>query len=342
MYNQKTFIIAELSANHGNKIDVALETIRAAKEAGADAVKIQTYTADTITLDCDNPYFQIQQGTIWDGTTLYQLYQKAAMPWDWHPVLRDEAERLGLVFFSTPFDPTAVDYLEQMGNPIYKIASFEINDIPLIEYAASKGKPMLISTGVATIQEINDAVEACYRMNNQNVTLLKCTSAYPAKIEDANLQTIRDMRSRFGVQVGLSDHTIGSIVAIGAVALGACVVEKHFILDRAIGGPDSSFSMNPSEFKEMVHLIRQLEMSLGRVQYLDDSKQLASCHFKRSLFVAEDIKAGDAFSIQNVRSVRPNVGLAPVEMNNIIGKKACVDISKGTPLQYHLIQDSYH
>lgn len=342
MSNYKTFIIAELSANHGNNINVALNTIRAAKEAGADAVKIQTYTADTITLNCDNAHFQIQQGTIWDGTTLYQLYQKAAMPWEWHPVLRDEAEKLGLVFFSTPFDPTAVDYLEKMGNPIYKIASFEINDIPLIEYAASKGKPMLISTGVATKQEIKDAVEACYRMNNHNITLLKCTSAYPAKIEDANLMTIKDMKSRFGVKVGISDHTMGSIVAVGAVALGACVVEKHFILDRDIGGPDATFSMNPVEFKEMVHLIRQLELSMGGVQYLEESKQLPSCHFKRSLFVAEDVKAGDFFTYQNVRSVRPNVGIAPIEMKNVIGKKARVDILKGTPLHSHLIEDYHH
>ena len=327
-----TFIIAELSANHGGSLETALKTVRAAKEAGADAIKIQTYTADTITIDCDNEYFQIRQGTIWDGTTLYKLYSQAYTPWEWHQAIRDEAVAKGLIFFSTPFDPSAVDFLEGLKVPIYKIASFEISDIPLIEYVASKGKPMIISTGVATLAEIEEAVTACHRMGNREVTLLKCTSSYPAPVERANLLTIPDMAKRFGVRVGLSDHCMGSVVAMGAVALGASVIEKHFILDRSLGGPDASFSMNPGEFAAMVKDIRSLELALGSVIYdLDEAAKL-SAHFKRSLFITEDIRKGEAFTERNIRSVRPGDGLVPARIKDVLGKRAVRDLQKGTPL----------
>ena len=293
MSEEKVFVVAELSADHGHKLDTALAAVRGAKASGADAIKIQTYTPDTITLDCDNEYFQIAQGTIWDGTTLHKLYQEAYTPWEWHGAIRDEAHACGLVFFSTPFDFTAVDFLESLVTPIYKIASFEINDVPLIEYAASKGKPMILSTGVATLAEIEEAVAACRRVRNDDVTLLKCTSSYPAPVERANLLTIPDMARRFGVRVGISDHTMGSVVAVGAVALGAQVVEKHFTLDRAIGGPDASFSMNPDEFSSMVREIRDMEKARGHVEYELDERAKADSYFKRSLFVSEDIKAGN-------------------------------------------------
>lgn len=337
--NDSVFIIAELSANHGHKLETALATVRAVKECGADAVKIQTYTADTITLDCDNSHFQIRQGTIWDGTTLHKLYQEAYTPWEWHEAIRDEAARCGLVFFSTPFDPTAVEFLDRLGCPIYKIASFEINDIPLIELAASKGRPMIISTGVATEREIHAAVEACRRKGNDEVTLLKCTSSYPAPIEAANLRTIPDMATRFGTKVGLSDHTMGSLVALGAVAMGATVVEKHFILDRSIGGPDASFSMTPDEFKSMVQQIRSLESALGKVEYMSESAPIPSAHFKRSLFVAEDVAAGEEFTLTNVRSVRPNVGVQPIHLPEILGRRAAKRVAKGTPFTWDLCEN---
>lgn len=335
------FIIAELSANHGHRIENAIASLNKAKECGADAVKIQTYTADTMTIDSESAVFKIRQGTIWDGTTLHKLYQEAYTPWEWHAALRDEAERLGLLFFSTPFDFTAVDFLESMGNPIYKIASFEINDIPLIEYAASKGKPMIISTGVGTLQEIHDAVDACRRMGNNDITLLKCTSSYPAPLEKANLLTIPDMKERFGVKVGLSDHTMGSAAPAVAVALGATVIEKHFILDRGIGGPDASFSMTPDEFSEMVCRVREAEKALGTIDYAMDNAALsANAYFKRSLFVAKDMDAGEEFTLENVRSVRPNVGLQPVWLPKVIGKKCTCRLMKGTPLEESHIQES--
>lgn len=333
----KAFIIAELSANHGHSIDIALQTIRAAKECGADAVKVQTYTPDTITLDCDNEHFQIKQGTLWDGTTLYKLYEEAYMPWEWHEHLRDEAEQLGMIFFSTPFDHTAVDFLETMGNPIYKIASFEINDIPLIEYAASKGKPMIISTGVATFDEMRDAVDACKRVGNEQITLLKCTSSYPAPLDQANLLMIPDMAKLLGVQVGLSDHTIGHVAPVVAVSLGAKVIEKHFILDRSVGGPDASFSMTPSEFREMVEAVRAAESSLGKVDYSLSPDAVKSSHFKRSLFVSRNVKAGDVISQENVRSVRPNLGLSPIEFGIINGKSFKVDVAMGEPLTLDML-----
>ncbi|WP_316674126.1 pseudaminic acid synthase [uncultured Tolumonas sp.] len=335
--SKKTFIIAELSANHGHNIENALATVRAVKECGADAIKIQTYTADTITLDCNNEYFQIKQGTIWDGTTLYQLYQEAYTPWEWHAAIQAEAEKLGLVFFSTPFDFSAVDFLENLNVPLYKIASFEITDIPLIEYTASKGKPMIISTGIATLADIEAAVAACRRMGNNDITLLKCTSSYPAPIEEANLLTIPNLAQTFGVKVGLSDHTLGYTAPIVAVALGAQVIEKHFILDRAIGGPDASFSLTPEEFKVMVDNVRQAEAALGKVSYELTDKVKNNRKFARSLFVSKDIKAGELFTLDNIRSVRPNDGLPPAELPRVLGQKAKQELKAGTPLTWDLL-----
>ncbi|MBP4040762.1 pseudaminic acid synthase [Aeromonas sp. SrichE-2G] len=333
----RCFIIAELSANHGHDLATALATVRAAKACGADAIKIQTYTADTITLDCDNQYFQINQGTLWDGTTLYKLYQEAYTPWEWHAAIQAEAHKEGLIFFSTPFDPSAVDFLEALDVPLYKIASFEITDIPLIEYTASKGKPMIISTGIATLADIDVAVQACRRVGNHDITLLKCTSSYPAPVEEANLLTIPNMRQTFGVQVGLSDHTLGEAVAMAAAALGARVIEKHFILDRALGGPDASFSMTPDEFTHMVEGIRQVEAALGVVNYQLNDKTLRNRQFARSLFVCEDMKAGDTFTSRNVRSIRPAHGLPPVHLPSLLGRRASQDIQAGTPLAWSLV-----
>lgn len=326
------YIVAELSANHGHKLENALASVRAAKEAGADAIKIQTYTADTITLDCDQPDFQVNSGTMWDGVTLHQLYEQAYTPWEWHKAIFDEAKRVGIDCFSTPFDKTAVDFLEELGNPIYKIASFEITDIPLIEYAASKHKPMVISTGIATPDDIQLALEACKRVGNEDVTLLHCVSAYPAPMELVNLRTMMDMAQRYGVRVGLSDHTMGADVAIAAVALGATMVEKHFILDRAIGGPDAAFSMQQDEFATMVRSIRNVEKALGTVTYKLDPTAIKGREFSRSLYVAEDMKAGDVITEQNVRSVRPGYGLAPKYLPEIIGRRIKVDKKIGDRL----------
>jgi len=336
---QKTFIIAELSANHGQNLEHALATVRAAKACGADAIKIQTYTADTMTLDCDNEYFQINQGTIWDGTTLYKLYQQAYTPWEWHAALQAEAEKEGLIFFSTPFDPTAVDFLETLQVPLYKIASFEITDIPLIEYTASKGKPMIISTGIATLADIEAAVDACRRVGNHDITLLKCTSSYPAPVAEANLLTIPNLAETFNVKAGLSDHTLGHAVAIAAVALGARVIEKHFIIDREIGGPDASFSMTPDEFKLMVDGIREAELALGRVSYTLTDKIIKSRKFSRSLFVAKYIKAGETITSNNIKSVRPSDGLPPGAISQVLGKTAKTDLKAGTPLSWDLLTD---
>lgn len=326
---KSTYIIAELSANHGHKLENALASVRAAKAAGADAIKIQTYTADTITLDCDSADFQVKSGTLWDGTTLYQLYKQAYTPWEWHKAIFDEAKKVGIDCFSTPFDKTAVDFLEQIGNPIYKIASFEITDIPLIEYAASKHKPMIISTGIATPEDIQLALDACHRVGNYDVTLLHCVSAYPAPLEDVNLHTMMDMAERYGVRVGLSDHTMGSDVAIAAVALGATMVEKHFILDRTIGGPDAAFSMQQDEFASMVQSIRNVEKALGSVVYKTNPATIKGREFARSLYIAEDMKAGDVITEQNVRSVRPGYCLAPKYLPEILGQRVNRDLKKG-------------
>jgi pseudaminic acid synthase len=333
----KTVIVAELSANHNHNIDIALNTITAMAETGADAVKIQTYTADTITLDADTEYFRIKQGTIWDGRTLYDLYNEASTPWDWHDTLKARAESLGMVFFSSPFDKSAVDFLEDRYIPMYKIASFEITDIPLIEYVAAKGKPVIISTGIATIGEIQEAVDACFRAGNQEVTLLKCTSSYPAPVEQANLRTMENMGKTFGVGFGLSDHTMGSDVAIAATALGATLVEKHFILDRNVGGPDSSFSMEPAEFAEMVRSIRNVEAALGSVSYLADASNLKSRAFSRSLFVIRDVDPGEPVSLENVRSIRPGNGLPPKYLAAVLGRKFASSQKKGMPLSWAML-----
>ena len=327
----KTFIIAEMSANHNHKLEVALETIKAAKKAGADAIKIQTYTADTLTLDCDKPDFVCGKG-LWEGRTLYSLYQEAYTPWEWHKAIFKTAEEEGITCFSTPFDKTAVDFLEELGNPIYKIASFEITDIPLIKYIASKRKPIILSTGIAMEEDIHLALETIHSQGNEDVTLLKCTSAYPAPIEDANLLTIPDMRNRFGTRVGLSDHTEGITVPMAAVALGAEVVEKHFIIDKNIGGPDAAFSMEPNEFQMMVKNIRLVERALGEVSYPTNPHHIKGREFARSLYIAEDIKVGEIITDKNVRSVRPGYGLHPKYYNEIMGKKICKDMKKGDRL----------
>lgn len=328
----KTFIIAELSANHNHKKEIALESIKAAKEAGADAVKIQTYTADTLTIDCDNEYFQLKQGTLWDGTTFYKLYQQAYTPWEWHQELFDYAKTIKIPLFSTPFDKTAVDFLEKLNNPIIKIASFELVDIPLIEYAASKGKPMIMSTGIATFQEIQDAIAACRRVGNNDITLLKCTSSYPAPLNEANLLTIPDMAKRFGCKVGLSDHSTGNVAACTAVVLGARVVEKHFIIDRSIGGPDAAFSMTKNEFEEMVKRIRETEECLGAVSYELSDKMKANRKFARSLFACADIAKGELFTEHNIRSIRPGDGCSPKYLPQLLGNPSQRAYKRGEPI----------
>lgn len=332
--NKKScFIIAELSANHGGKIETAIETIRAAKRCGADAIKLQTYTADTITLNSNNPDFIIKGGTIWDDQKLYDLYQEAHLPWEWHQQLFQTAEEEGLVCFSSPFDNTAVDFLESLNTPIYKIASFEINDIPLIKYTASKGKPMILSTGIATYDEISLAIETCRSVGNNDITLLKCTSSYPAPIEEANLIMMKRFAQDFNVKVGLSDHTLGITVPVVAVAMGACVIEKHFILDRSIGGPDASFSLDEQEFTEMVKAVRQAELAIGIESYELTEKQISGKRFARSIYVAKDIKKGDVFTTENLKIVRPSFGLSPIHWEEVLGQKAKKDLSFGDRLQ---------
>ena len=328
----KTFIVAELSANHGHKLETALESVRAIAETGEDAVKIQTYTADTITLDCDRDDFVVGGGTLWDNTKLYDLYKEAYTPWEWHQAIFDEAKKCGLMCFSTPFDNTAVDFLNSLGNPIMKIASFEITDVNLIRYAASKGKPMVISTGIATIEDIELAINTCKEAGNNDVTLLHCVSAYPAPLESVNLRTMLDMKDRFGVKIGLSDHTMGADVAIAAVALGAELVEKHFILDRNIGGPDAAFSMTVDEFSSMVKSIRNVEKAIGDVSYHTDPSLIKGRQFSRSLYIAEDMMCGDVITEKNVRSVRPGFGLHPKYLNDILGKKVTKNMKKGDRL----------
>lgn len=330
----KTYIIAEMSANHCGDKELARRIILAAKNAGADAVKVQTYTADTITIDCRNEEFLIRdQKSLWNGETLYSLYQKAYTPWEWQGELKDYADEIGISFFSTPFDDSAVDFLESIHVPLYKIASFEAFDYPLIKYAASKGKPMIISTGVSTLQEMQDAVDACQSVGNNDITLLKCTSAYPAPVENMNLRTLRDMIERFGAQgvkVGLSDHSMSIIPPVTAVTLGATVIEKHVTLDRALGGADSGFSLNIQEFADMVKAVRETEAALGHVDYGVNEK---SRHFARSLYVVKDIKRGETLTPENIRSIRPSLGLHPRYYEEILGKSAAVDLPFGTPLR---------
>ena len=332
----KVFIIAELSANHNGNLEIALETIRAAKRAGADCIKLQTYTADTITIDSNKDDFIIK-GTIWEGKNLYNLYNKAHTPWEWHSKLFDEAKKQGLICFSSPFDKTAVDFLEEIGVPAYKIASFEITDIPLIEYVASKGKPIIISTGIATNEDIELALDACRGMGNNDIALLKCTSSYPAPIEEANMCMVKDLAERYDVISGLSDHTIGSTVPIVATCFGAKIIEKHFILDRSIGGPDASFSMNEQEFTEMVKALREAEKAIGKVSYNLTEKQIKGKGFSRSLYVVENMKVNDVLNEENIRSIRPGYGLHPKFLKKVLGKKINIDIEKGTAFSLEMI-----
>ncbi len=333
-----TFIIAEMSANHLMDYERAVEIIRVAKEAGADAIKIQTYTADSITLDCDNDYFQITQGTIWDGTTFHKLYETACTPYEWQPKLKKVAEDMGLIFFSSPFDLSAVDFLSEMDIPVFKIASFEINDVPFIRKIAKTGKPIIMSTGIAYMEDIERALKTCKEEGNENVILMKCTSAYPAPYEDANLRTIANMKETFQCIVGLSDHTMGGIVASAGVAVGAKVIEKHLTLRREDGGADAAFSMEPQEFKEMVDNIRIVEKALGKVTYELTDKQKKSRELSRSLFVAKDMKAGECFTAENVRSVRPNMGLHTMYYEEVLGKRVKRDVKLGTPMSWDLLE----
>ena len=336
--SDNTFIIAELSANHNQNFDIAAKTIEAAKEAGADAIKLQTYTPDTITIDCDKEYFKIKGDNLWKGKTLHELYQEAYTPWDWQPKLKKIADDLGIILFSSPFDFTAVDFLEKMKVPAYKIASFEITDIPLIKYVASKQKPIIISTGIAELEDIELAVETCITEGNNQIAILKCTSSYPAPFEDINLRTIPDMQARFNTIVGLSDHTLGISIPIAAVSLGARIIEKHFIIDKSIGGTDAAFSIEPNEFKQMANSIREVEKSLGTATYKINEKVKANRVFARSIFVVENIKQGELFTKSNIKSIRPSDGMHPKYYYEILGKKAKIDIEKGTPLCRDLIK----
>lgn len=334
---QPCYIIAEMSANHAGDICRAIDIIHAAKKSGADCIKIQTYTPDTMTIDCDKEYFQINTGT-WKGENLYKLYRKAYTPWEWQKRLKDEAEMLGLDFLSTPFDRTSVDFLEELGVCFYKIASFELTDIPLIRYIASKDKPIILSTGMATLGEIEEAVAAIRKGGNERLCLLKCSSAYPAVPDDMNLKTIKHMEDTFGVPVGLSDHSLGSVGAITAVALGAKVIEKHFCISRDIENPDASFSMEPQEFKQMVDDIRSVERAIGRVSYEVSPREETNRLFRRSIFVVKDIKEGDIFTEENIRIIRPGHGMEPKYYDDILSKKAAKDIERGTPLKWNMVQ----
>jgi pseudaminic acid synthase len=327
------YIVAELSANHGGDFEQAARTIHAMKEAGADAVKVQTYTADTLTIPCDNEYFRIGGGTLWDNKTLHALYTEAMMPWEWQPKLQAIAASLGMDFFSTPFDETAVDFLESMNVPTHKVASFELVDLPLLRKIARTKKPIIASTGMATLEEIEEAVKVMREAGAGEISLLKCNSSYPAPAEEMNLRTIPDMAQCFGVPIGISDHTMDECVAVAAVALGACIVEKHFTLSRALGGPDAPFSLEPEEFKRMVSAIRLTEKSLGKVSYEIGEKEKKSRVFRRSLFVVSDVKKGEAFTVKNIRSIRPGHGLHTRYLEKALGKRAARDIAAGTPLK---------
>lgn len=336
--HQPCFIIAELSANHGGSLHTAVETIKAAKRAGADAIKLQTYTADTLTIDSDKEHFKIDKGTLWDGKTLYELYEEAYTPWEWHHTLFQVAEEEGLICFSSPFDHSAVDFLEELNVPAYKIASFEIQDIPLIEYTASKGKPMIISTGIAEEEDIRLAVNTCKNVGNDNIVLLKCTSSYPAPLDLANLNTITDLKERFNVEVGFSDHTYGSLAPTIAVSLGAKIIEKHFILNKSVESPDADFSLDESEFKEMVSKVRDTEKLLGNVSYELSEKVKKNKKFARSLFVVKDGKKGEVITNEHIRSIRPGYGLHPKYYKEVIGKKFLKDVERGDPLDLNMVE----
>jgi pseudaminic acid synthase len=333
---QPVYVVAELSANHNHDFDQAARIIQAAKQAGADAVKLQTYTPDTITIRCDRPEFRIE-GTIWNGRSLYELYGEAYTPWEWQPRLKQVANDLGLDLFSSPFDATAVDFLEQMHVPAHKLASFELVDIPLIQKMARTGKPLIMSTGMATLEEIQEAVQAARNAGAEQIALLKCTSAYPAAPEEMNLRTIPELSRRFGVPVGLSDHTMGIEAPVAAVALGACIIEKHLTVSRSEPGPDSAFSLEPQEFAAMVKAVRIAEQALGEVHFGCSAKEASSRIFRRSLFVVQDVKCGELLTAENVRAIRPGHGLHTRHLSEILGRRAACDIARGTPLSWELV-----
>lgn len=334
------FIIAEISANHNQDLSRAKEIIKAAKLAGADAIKLQTYTADTMTIDCDNEWFQIPSKSIWSGQTLYKLYQEAYTPWEWHAELFNMAREEGLICFSTPFDKTSIQLLEELNVPVYKVASFEVIDLPLLKAIGKTGKPVILSTGMASLSEIAEAVKTLQEAGSGPLILLKCTSAYPASPSSMNLKTIPHLRDTFNTLVGLSDHTLGTAVAVAAVTLGACVIEKHFTLSRADGGHDSTFSLEPHEFSNMVSDIRFAEKALGEISYGKTEEEQKNLCFRRSLFIIEDMQKGDIFSESNVGSIRPGHGLLPRYLDMVLGKKICTDIKRGTPLSWELIGES--
>lgn len=337
MKKSNVLIVAELSANHNGSLEVAIETIKAAKKAGADAIKLQTYLPETMTIDCDLEDFTINNGSIWDGENYFNLYKKAFTPWEWHEKLFQVAKDEGLICFSTPFDKSAVDFLETLDNPIYKIASFEITDIELLRYTASKDKPMIISTGIAEREDIELAINTIKSMGNEKITVLKCTSSYPAPIEEANLTLISEIKKEFDVKVGLSDHTMGIIAPIIAVTQGATVIEKHFILDKSVGGPDASFSLDPKAFKEMVQAVRKAELSLGSNDFKLTNKQLVGKQFSRSLYIVRNVKKGEIISLDNIRAIRPGFGMHPKHLKDVLGKKFKSDAVKGTRLSTDII-----
>ena len=334
---QPVYIVAELSANHGQKFETAAQVIRQAHAAGADAVKLQTYTADTLTIDSGQDCFRIGTGSVWEGRTLYDLYQEAFTPWDWQPKLKTIANDLGLALFSSPFDFSAVDFLEAMDVPAYKIASFELVDLPLIGRVAATGKPMILSTGMASLSEIEEAVSTARCAGATQIALLKCTSSYPAPVGEMNLRTIPHLAATFDVPVGLSDHTLGIGVPVAAVSLGAVMIEKHLTLSRADGGPDSTFSLEPSEFKAMVELVRMTEEALGRIEYGPSEHEMGSRNFRRSLFVTQSIRAGSILTTENVRSIRPSAGLSPRHYDEVLGRRVVRDVERGTPLSWDLL-----
>ncbi len=337
-----TFVVAELSANHGNDINIVKQSIKKAKEIGCDAMKIQTFRPESITIDCDKEYFRLNSGTIWDGETLYNLYTGTYLPWEWHEEIFEYARSIDMMLFSSPFDCAAVDLLEKCGNPIYKIASYEITDLNLIRYAAKTGKPIVMSTGIATEEEIQRAVDTCRAANNNDITLLQCTSEYPAKIEDANLATMVDMQKKFGVKVGVSDHSLENVVVTTGVAMGATMIEKHFTLDRSIGGADASFSLDVEQFTKLVQDIRKVEKVMGKVDYSLTPKRQKNRLYARSLFVVKDVAKGDTITEENVRSIRPANGLSPMYYDDVMGKKFVQDVTMGTPLSFDIIEEFDH
>jgi|TARA_B100001057_G_C22803606_1_gene932468 pseudaminic acid synthase len=337
---KNVFIVAELSANHGGSLNTAIQTVKAAKKAGADAIKLQTYTPDTMTINCNSKDFIVTGGSIWDGRTFYDLYMEAYTPWEWHQELFRVAKEEGIICFSTPFDKTAVDYLEKLDNPIYKIASFEITDIPLIKYIASMGKPVILSTGIANEEDIQLAIKTIKDEGVKEIALLKCTSSYPAPLDQANLLMIQDFKKKFDVVPGLSDHTLGKIAPIVATTLGAKIIEKHFIIDKKIGGPDASFSLNVDEFSKMVKAVRQAELTIGKIDYSLSEKQKLSRAYSRSLYIVKDVKKGEILSKENVKSIRPGFGLHPNEINKVLGKKFNKNYKRGTRMSLSMVGDS--